>query len=398
MSSSTEQVLDSVEKVSKETFLGITWAAVWISFAFMIFRLSVRIRSFGHIQLDDYFVIVAWCMLLTSAIIWQLKAYVVYWLYAVQSGEVAPSADFLAAYENFMPQITTWNILFYSCLWAIKLSFLIFFRRLGSRTKSHVIWWWVVLGVTLIAWVGCIADIDWACSLNGISWIPINCPTPEHVLFENRTFYANMATDIVTDLLIISIPVVILRRVQLPLRKKAVLIAIFSASVLVMVMSIVRVTLVKGTTKQLQSASIDWLYLWSNVEAGIAIVIASVGSFRQLFVSSTPKGLSPGAQPSAPARSWLYRELFSRFTRLKSKNQSATDSQRQWAHVSNEAPWRSDSQANIVPLHTVHVETTYDVRSTPSSNALNLPKAYNTHVYANEHLSTRNDSLEYSEL
>lgn len=96
----------------------------------------------------------------------------------------------------------------------------------------------------------------------------MNCPTPKHVLYDNRTFYANMATDILTDILIISIPVALLRRVQIPMRKKLILFGVFSATVLIMIMSVVRVTLVKGTTTQLQSASIDWLYLWSNIEAG----------------------------------------------------------------------------------------------------------------------------------
>lgn len=78
-----------------------------------------------------------------------------------------------------------------------------------------------------------------------------------------------MAVDIFTDMLVLSIPIVILRKVQIPWKKKAALIGLFSATILVMVASLVRVFLVRGSTTQVQSGGIDTLYLWSNVECGI---------------------------------------------------------------------------------------------------------------------------------
>lgn len=78
-----------------------------------------------------------------------------------------------------------------------------------------------------------------------------------------------MAVDVITDIFIISIPITVLRKVQIPLKKKAALLGIFSVTVLIMVVSVIRVTLVKGTQTRLQQASIDWLYFWSNVQMGV---------------------------------------------------------------------------------------------------------------------------------
>lgn len=78
-----------------------------------------------------------------------------------------------------------------------------------------------------------------------------------------------MAMDILTDVLIISIPVAILRHVQIPIQKKLLLLGIFSATVLIMAVSVVRVVLVSDLGSQLREPSIDWLYLWSNVEMGV---------------------------------------------------------------------------------------------------------------------------------
>lgn len=114
-------------------------------------------------------------MLLTFTIAWQVEAYFLYWMYDVSNGKALPSEAFFEQYTTFLPFVVVWNYLFYSSLWAVKLSFLIFFRRLGSKTKSHRIWWWVVLLLTIGAWVGCIADIDYPCTLGDLSYILSEC-------------------------------------------------------------------------------------------------------------------------------------------------------------------------------------------------------------------------------
>lgn len=94
------------------------------------------------------------------------------------------------------------------------------------------------------------------------------CPTPDHINWQNQTFYGNTAADVITDLLILSIPVIILWNVQIPWRNKIILFAVFSATMLIIVMSIIRMALGKGTQQQLKEPAIDWLYLWSVVEMG----------------------------------------------------------------------------------------------------------------------------------
>lgn len=160
------------------------WAAVATSCLFVIFRLVVRVRSFKKLQVDDYLVVAAWCMFLASSIVWQIKAYILYWLYDVVHGRLQHLTGFLREYPTFMPHIVTWNVLFYSCLWTIKFSFLVFFRRLQSRVeRKQRIWWWVVFTITVITWVACIADIDYNCSLRSATYILSECPVADaHLL------------------------------------------------------------------------------------------------------------------------------------------------------------------------------------------------------------------------
>lgn len=151
----------------------VTWTFTIVSFAFLIFRLAIRIRAFRKLQIDDYFVIAAWLMFLASAIIWQMKAHIMYLLYDITTGKATFTEEFIQAYSTLMPQITTFSLLFYLCIWSIKFSFLFFFRKLGSGTqvRAHTRWWWAVFGLTIVGLVGSIADFDFKCSLSDITYI-----------------------------------------------------------------------------------------------------------------------------------------------------------------------------------------------------------------------------------
>ncbi|KAM4054662.1 hypothetical protein HRG_014927 [Hirsutella rhossiliensis] len=58
----------------------------------------------------------------------------------------------------------------------------------------------------------------------------------------------------------------------MPWKKKLLLAGIFSVTVFIIVVAVIRVILVKGSTDQMQNPSIDWLYMWSNVEMGVGLL------------------------------------------------------------------------------------------------------------------------------
>ncbi|KND94611.1 hypothetical protein TOPH_00772 [Tolypocladium ophioglossoides CBS 100239] len=352
------------ERMSQTTFLAVAWATTGLSLLFVLFRLAVRVRSFKALYVDDGLVIAAWLMLLVSSIIWQIKASLLYWQFDVTNGRAPPTPAFIAAWATFMPHIVTWNVLFYSCLWAVKLSFLVFFRRLlGSKTtREGKIGWWVICALVVAGWVACVADIDYKCTINDNTYILTQCPRSHHIYYQNRTFYANMAADIATDLLVMSIPLWILWNVQIPRQKKLLLAGIFSVTVFIMVVAVIRVVLVKGSTDQLQNASIDWLYMWSNVEMGVAIIVACLASFRQLFIFK--KHASPGAK--SPQSSWTERIAGSRLHFLRLTSKKSTESQDDLAVTAgSERAYSSDpaSRNYTVPLDSVHVSHTIEVSS-----------------------------------
>lgn len=109
-------------------------------------------------------------MLFATAILWQITAPTMYMQDAMVSGRIPYSPENLEKFLSFLPFIIVFSTLFYSCLWAIKLSFLLFFRRLGSRAKGRT-WWWCILVVTVLTWVVCIADFHYKCTLGSVEYL-----------------------------------------------------------------------------------------------------------------------------------------------------------------------------------------------------------------------------------
>lgn len=147
------------------------WAGTSISLCFVAFRLFVRIRAFRKLLSDDYFVILAWIILLASSILWQKQAPTLYDQYAIASGNMPIYPEFLEKDEKFLHTIAPFTILFYTSLWSVKLGFLLFFKRIGYEVKIHKIWWWCVLFITVSTYFACIGDINYKCSLSSLIYI-----------------------------------------------------------------------------------------------------------------------------------------------------------------------------------------------------------------------------------
>jgi hypothetical protein len=264
----------------------VTWTTTTLSLIFIIFRLTSRFLSFSRLHWDDYLALGAWLLLLTSSIIFQAKIYLLYWLYDVLAGRTPFDENFLTSYGPLLKMVAVWQILFYTCLWLIKLSLLMFFRRLGSTVRAHRVWWWVVCGVLAATYIVVIADFEWECGVYSTDYIMSRCLYQSKVDYQDATYYVNLACDLVTDVLIVSIPVIIVWNVRIPARKKVLLVALFSATVLVMIAAIVRVALVRVPGEDMEhQTSIDWVFTWSNVEMCTAIMVSCLASFRRLFSS-----------------------------------------------------------------------------------------------------------------
>jgi hypothetical protein len=275
-------------RISASAFIGVMWAGVSITLLFVIFRILVRLISFHKVFSDDYLVTGAWLMFLASSIFWQVSYKPVFEQYSLRSADAEDNPQFLMSLTRSLKFQVAEQILFYTSLWTVKLSFLIFFRRLGLKVRGFKIWWWIVTGLTIATWVTTFGVIQYKCEVGNIAEIFGKCGEQGSISFDWKTIHYNTATDVITDALIITIPVLLLWNVQISMRKKLALLGIFSLTLITIVFSIIRVAVV--TTSHIQP-NIPWVFLWGNIEVSISLIVACLGSFRQLFTkrSATPR-------------------------------------------------------------------------------------------------------------
>ncbi|CAG8946930.1 unnamed protein product [Penicillium salamii] len=338
---------DQHSRIPENVFLGLLWSLTAISFLFVVFRVYVQFTSFRRLFIDDFLVISAWIIILTAAIIWHVKGKVLYELYAISAGTKPLTPDFLPRYNVFMRYNAPFQILFYTGLWCIKFSFMAFFYRLSSKVKKFRIWWFVVLFCTAAVYIASIGDIEYKCSLGGLEYIITQCPQLHHIHYENRSFWANAAGDILTDLMILSIPFIVLWNTRISLRKKLVLLGMFSMTVGIMISAIIRVAVGMKYDRQI---NIDWLCFWSFVEVDIAIIVSCVPSLRQLFI--TTQSQSSAGKASYPN---TYEPM------LKKSNDPYSQDK---SHSAGDIESPSVDEVPMSPLSIVHVRNDYEVTST----------------------------------
>jgi hypothetical protein len=124
-----------------------------------------------------------------------------YELSHVSAGMALPSADFMHNAHRFLVGSNVALIMFYAGLWSIKLSFLVFFHRLGDQFRTYQIFWWCVLAFTIASGAVCIGDIQYHCLSDSFDKIAAHCHTDYAISYQEITIKVNCALDVLTDVL-----------------------------------------------------------------------------------------------------------------------------------------------------------------------------------------------------
>lgn len=230
---------------------------------------------------DDFFVIFAWLLALLTAVNDQVIEQWASQLIAATSSQHQPlPSSFFDKRDKYYRYSVLVLVFFYTSLWAVKVSFLMFFRRLSHNVTGQKLLWWCVFAFTLASYFVCIGDIEYSCLTAPLENIFDYCSTDAALRFQRITLKFNCAIDVLTDFAsksshlpmvlnksaliewtVMAIPISMLWGVQMSLRKKAALVGIFSLAIITCVFAIVRVIVISTETRQLH---VLWSYKWNQ--------------------------------------------------------------------------------------------------------------------------------------
>ena len=276
---------------------------------------------------------------------------------------------------------------------SVKFSFLFFFRDLLKQQRKMLIWWWCtfvfLLPTTAILMFSNIIACPYSderilgqfcfqsgseASHNDIFQSSVRLPWLLLGRMESSkqqrfwTLYRMLCVgptsqSTVPHILtaaVISIPVVLLWKVQITLRRKLALWGILCLSIVTVFTAIIRVAGGNIGHGQVDSA---WAIFWDQAEAAIAIIVVSVSAFRALFVTHrASKQQSPAHRTSSSGSFWS--KISKRHERMLAAPAPALNGGRTYIRHS---PYCSGSfegsQDMELPLQEQGIRVTHDISS-----------------------------------
>ena len=76
----------------------------------------------------------------------------------------AAALSMLNKIEFYIKMQFTETMLFWTCLWLVKASFLAFFKRLTTNVKAHYIAWWIIAVITGLSYIGAVITYPVSCT------------------------------------------------------------------------------------------------------------------------------------------------------------------------------------------------------------------------------------------
>ncbi|KAF2788172.1 hypothetical protein K505DRAFT_379079 [Melanomma pulvis-pyrius CBS 109.77] len=283
-------LIDHACRIDRLSFKVLVLLLAILAVLASIVRLQFRVRNDRRLLLDDWLVLFATVCLVTEtglvfhfsnvlylsdALNTQLAVYLWIWKDEALLNELfGVKLAYMIAYFAF-----GWVTIF-----AVKYSFLALFYPMVTKVKTRLrIWYWVTVAATTIAGIFITLDAFVVCPRFGAD--------DNHKCTTESDYHAMLGAgivvqvlDIVSDLMIISIPLILLRMSQIRFKHKRRIAITLSLSGICIILSVARVS--GGIRKNLEGAPIFgvvWISFLLHCEASIAVLAGSVPALRAIY-------------------------------------------------------------------------------------------------------------------
>lgn len=133
---------------------------------FTLFRFTIRLYALRKLLADDVAVAAALLLLISLAIMYKYTIAKMFEVVRVATGDEAPTLPFFDRATVYLKLQFAIIVLFWTEIWVVKISFLIFYRNVFSGLPEHMLGWRLVAVFTGLTYALC-----WAFQL--ASCIPI---------------------------------------------------------------------------------------------------------------------------------------------------------------------------------------------------------------------------------
>ncbi|KAF2170535.1 hypothetical protein M409DRAFT_64236 [Zasmidium cellare ATCC 36951] len=272
--------------VAKEVLEAFCILGIVVTSVVGALRAYVRIAKQGRLHEDDLALFFGLALYITLCALYIADIPYLYSVMGWLSGHTQLSQKIVADYTQMMRYNYAVTMFFWAVLWSVKISLLLFFRRVILNT-NFIRAWWVILAFTILTFIGCVISQFTSCdSIHDFTRLGA-CSSPRNQRAQIISLYYSFAVDVLTDILIMAFPLRILMTLKMSVRDKWVLACLFSVTIIAIVVSILRVFFIYAKTGN-STPSPPWLGFWAVVECMVSIIVGCIPAISQIFRTSGP--------------------------------------------------------------------------------------------------------------
>ncbi|KAI1384154.1 uncharacterized protein F4822DRAFT_62673 [Hypoxylon trugodes] len=303
-----ESLIETAAQIPMHAFQVAVGVLTGLALCCFIARMAIRLTYQKQLRLDDAFLLLAAaCLCAATGILY----HICYFLYLHSAALYVPQVlpYILRDYEELLglqKKVYPFLALSWTTTYSVKGCFLAFMRPLVwhiSRAVNQYCWFIVIFCV--ISWAFAVSDPFIICPYFGLEGVQCFSSTVDQKKTLGLTA-AVTALDILSDIMVISIPIIILRGSFLSRSTKFGLGVFLCLSIFMAICAIIRISgfFYKGFEDDV------WEFFWQQTEGAVAVMMASITAFRTLFVRRAEN--PEESTPHSPAESF-FRRLFNHF-------------------------------------------------------------------------------------
>ncbi|KAF1961947.1 hypothetical protein CC80DRAFT_463505 [Byssothecium circinans] len=213
-------------------------------------------------------------LLLSIAALGQVFLVDVYKIVEFENGSILPEATFPDTMRHGLRGFGAALTISLVGILAVKINFLLFFKRLRIQITPYLVFWFIVLFITIACGITNIGLMDYKCVFGSFEFIAMNCSQRKALKRYFDFQKISVILDVISDVFIICFPVVILWNVRISLRKKLILSCTFGLVALTIAVTVVRGSVFGGTykkfdTNEMRNLNPSWMWFWIFIEFAV---------------------------------------------------------------------------------------------------------------------------------
>lgn len=276
--------------ISLEQLQSCGYAMITLTSIFALARIGIRVWRPKALAVEDVLVFLAYASFMTMAALYTWTAPTLFKLTAVVAGQAPPYAELPADGLLIIKAFFTNTILLWVILWLVKGSLLALYWRLLSTKRIYIYLWWAIvvfcatvslnnqnkgdLTDFIKTFIGCVVSHLTSCSSMTAWFTPGACGTARDQRAQIISLYYAFAVDVLSDIMIMALPLALIWNLQLAFAKKVGIAVLFCIGIFAIAAAVVRVVSI-GVRAQNATPSSSWLAFWGMIESGIAVIIGT---------------------------------------------------------------------------------------------------------------------------